>query len=305
VKHPALAILLLLSALAGGCDENRPSAGRLKAVWGRLGISAGRFQTPRAITIDRHDRLYIVDKTARIQVFDTSGNFLRGWQTPAHRAGKPSGLAISRDGNLLVADTHYFQLLTYSPEGKLLRKLGGVQGQKPGQFGFVTGVIQDSKDNLYISEYGEFDRVQKFAPDGKFLLQWGGHGSAPGQFIRPQKLAVDEHDHIWVTDACNHRLQIFDNQGKLLTTWGHQGSAPGELYYPYDLVLAPGDTLYVCEYGNHRIQKFTRAGRSLGVWGTAGHGEGELYNPWGLVRDSHGTIYVLDTLNHRVQVVDM
>ena len=123
-------------------------------------------------------------------------------------------------------------------------------------------------------------------PDGRFLLQWGGHGSEPGQFVRPQKIVFDADDHLWVTDAGNHRIQVFDTQGKLLKSWGTQGSQPGELYYPYDIVLAPHDTLYVCEYGNHRIQKFTRDGRSLGCWGREGRGEpGELFNPWGVARD--------------------
>ena len=295
--------LLLLFALPG-CDRDESSIGRIEAVWGRQGISDGRFQTPRAIAIGRDDLLYIVDKTARIQVFKTDGTFLRGWSTPDHANGKPTGLSFDRDGNLMVADTHYFQVLIYSPQGKLLRTLGGKKGEKPGEFGFVTGAAQDSQGNLYVSEYGEYDRIQKFMPDGRrCLLQWGGHGSAPGQFVRPQKIVFDADDHLWVTDAGNHRIQVFDTAGKLLKSWGVQGSKPGELYYPYDIVLAPQDTLYVCEYGNHRIQKFTRDGRSLGCWGHEGRGDGELFNPWGVVRDSRGRLYVLDTGNNRVQCV--
>ena len=293
-----LAILVL-----PGCDRDTSSIGHVESVWGRQGISDGRFQTPRAIAIDRDDLLYIVDKTARIQVFKTDGTFLREWSTPDHANGKPTGLSFDHDGNLMVADTHYFQVFVYSPQGKLLRTLGGKPGEKPGEFGFVTGTAQDSQGNVYISEYGEYDRIQKFTPDGRFLLQWGGHGSAPGQFARPQKIIFDADDHLWVTDAGNHRIQVFDTEGKLLKSWGVQGSKPGELYYPYDIVLAPHDTLYVCEYGNHRIQKFTRDGRSLGCWGREGRGEGELFNPWGVVRDSRGRLYVLDTGNNRVQCV--
>ena len=299
----ARCLLPLALLLLPGCDHDESSIGRVEAVWGRLGNTDGRFQTPRAIAIDRDDQLYIVDKTARIQVFKTDGTFLRSWSTPDHAHGKPTGLSFDRDGNLMVADTHYFQVLVYSPQGDLLRKLGGKNGEKPGEFGFVTGAAQDSHGNLYVSEYGEYDRIQKFAPDGRFLLQWGGHGSEPGQFVRPQKIVFDADDHLWVTDAGNHRIQVFDTQGKLLKSWGTQGSKPGELYYPYDIVLAPNDTLYICEYGNHRIQKFTRDGRSLGCWGREGRGEGELFNPWGVARDKQGRLYVLDTNNHRVQCV--
>ncbi|NUQ64245.1 MAG: hypothetical protein HUU20_17385 [Pirellulales bacterium] len=291
--------------LCCGCGTDPNRIGRLQKVWGRRGLSDGRLQKPRAMAIDGQDRLYIVDMTARIQVFDRDGGFLRGWHTPEWTTGKPTGLTIGRDGNVLVADTHYYRVLVYSPDGKLLKTMGGIQGHEPGQFGLVTDVVQDPQGNYYVGEYGEYDRIQKFTPEGRFLLQWGGHGSEPGRFARPQNLEIDEQGHIWVADACNHRIQVFDSEGKLLKVWGSRGSGPGQLYYPYDLVLAPDNLVYVVEYGNHRVQKFTRDGRSLGCWGTNGRGEGQLFNPWALVRDSRGDIHVLDTNNHRIQTVRM
>ena len=257
------------------------------------------------MAIDAADRIYVVDMTARIQVFDPQGRFILGWHTPDHSVGKPCGLSIGIDGDLLVADTHYYQVLVYSPQGQLLRKIGEGRGNQPGQFGLVTDAVQDSKGHYYVAEYGEYDRIQKFSPEGQFILEWGGHGDRPGQFVRPQNLAVDENGRIWVADACNHRIQVFDSLGNLLDFWGTQGGAPGELYYPYDLILAPDSTVYISEFGNHRVQKFTRDGSPLGCWGTHGRGPGQLYHPWALVRDSQGKIHVLDTNNHRVQTVRM
>ena len=294
---------MLLLAVTAGCDTEGRSIGHLDTIWGRRGISPGRLQKPRAIAIDRNDEIYTVDMTARIQVFDGDGKFLRLWSTPEHIHGRPTGLNIGRDGHVLVADTHYYRLLVYSRTGKLLKNIGK-QGSGPGEFGLVTDAVQDSHGNYYVSEYGQYDRIQKFSPDFKFRMQWGGHGSDPGQFMRPQNMVIDEQDHIWVADACNHRIQVFDTAGHLLRIWGRQGSALGELQYPYSLVV-DGPYVYVCEYGNHRVQKFTREGKSLGCWGTHGRGEGQLHNPWGLVRDSRGKIYVLDTNNHRVQRITM
>jgi len=300
------AVVLILVVSTVGCIDSGSSAGRVDAVWGRRGISDGRFQKPRAMAIDDQDRLFVVDMTARIQVFTAEGEFLYGWQTPDHSVGKPSGLSFDRQGRLLVADTHYYRLLIYSPTGELEQIIGGTHGERPGEFGFVTDAVQDSKGNYYIAEYGDYDRIQKFTTDGEFLLEWGGHGSEPGQFVRPQNLAIDAEDRIWVVDACNHRVQIFDTEGTLLEIWGEQGSEPGRMYYPYDLVLGDDDTVYICEFGNHRVQKFTRGGRSLGVWGHEGRREpGELFNPWALVRDSQGRLDVLDTNNHRMQRVLM
>lgn len=257
------------------------------------------------MAIDEAGKIYIVDMTARIQVFDAEGAFLRGWQTPTHEQGKPTGLSIDQQGRLLVADTHYYRVLVYSVDGELLETIGGQQGHGPGELGLVTDAVQDSLGNYYVAEYGEYDRIQKFSPDGRFLLQWGGHGSERGQFLRPQNLAIDEQDRIWVADACNHRIQVFDAEGRLLSVWGSQGSGLGELYYPYDLAFDGDGYLYVCEYGNHRVQKFTRDGKSLGCWGTNGRREGELHNPWALICDRQGRIHVLDTNNHRVQRITM
>jgi sugar lactone lactonase YvrE len=301
-----LAIVAVL-LIVGGCADRLDSIGELEAVWGRQGLGNGRFQKPRAVAIDAKDRLYIVDMTARIQVFDADGKFLRSWRTPQSQNGRPTGLSIDQQGRVVVADTHYYRVLFYTPGGVLLEEetIGGTLGQGEGEFEFLTDVVQDSAGNYYVGEYGQHDRIQKFSPAGEFLLQWGTHGEAPGQFRRPQGLLVDGQDRIWVADACNHRIQVFNSEGKLLFLWGRQGDGPGELYYPYNLVMDGDGHLYICEYGNHRIQKFTMNGKPLGSWGHSGRGEGELFNPWALALDSQGRMHVLDSNNHRVQRVRM
>ena len=194
-------------------------------------------------------------------------------------------------------------MLVYEANGQSIEEatIGGMLGQEPGQFGFVTDAVEDSHGNFFIAEYGDFDRIQKFSPSGDFLLQWGSHGVSPGQFRRPQNLAIDAQDRVWVADACNHRIQVFDAQGELLFFWGDEGSETGKMYYPYDLVLDGQGHVYICEYGNHRVQKFTLDGKAVGSWGTFGRGPGQLHNPWALTRDSQGRLHVLDSNNHRVQ----
>jgi DNA-binding beta-propeller fold protein YncE len=300
-----MALVAMVTAATGGCTAEATAERQPEKVWGRLGAGKGQFSKPRAMAIDAADQLYIVDMTARIQVFDVEGNFIRGWQTPEHTNGRPTGMTIAPDGNLLVADTHYYRVLTYTPYGELLAEatLGGTMGQGPGEFGFVTDAVRDAAGNYYVSEYGEFDRIQKFAADGTFLLQWGGHGSEPGQFMRPQHLQLDAEGLLWVADACNHRIQVFDAEGKLVKMWGQQGTEPGQLQYPYCLALDGNGHIYICEYGNHRVQKLTLDGKPVATWGREGRKPGQLFNPWALVLDSRGRVHVLDSNNHRVQRV--
>ena len=305
-------LLILTVGMLGvcGCTPEENSSGNSDLIWGQQGVSDGRFQRPRAVAIDGEDRVYIVDMTARIQVFDANGQFIRSWRTPNWESGKPSGLSFDSDGNLLVADTHYFRMLVYTPEGNLLeeRTIGGEPGNAPGQFGFVTDIVEDSHGNYYVAEYGEFDRIQKFSPDGRFLMQWGGHGREDDRFMRPNNLAIDQQDRLWVVDSCNHRIKVYDANGdepKLVQTWGIEGTAPGQMRYPYDLVLDGKGHVYVTEFGNHRIQKFTVDGKSLGVFGGPGREAGRFYQPWALAQDSRGRLHVLDSYNHRVQRVEM
>jgi hypothetical protein len=65
-----LAAGAMVAAATGGCIGRSSSDSTPDKVWGKLGISNGRFSKPRAIAIDDKDQLYIVDMTARIQVFD-------------------------------------------------------------------------------------------------------------------------------------------------------------------------------------------------------------------------------------------
>lgn len=298
-------MVLALAIFCLGCFESAPPSDSVR-VYGKRGLGDGRFQKPRAITIDENDELFVVDMTARIQVHTPNGEFLRSWRTPEFKDGKPCGLSLSNDGLLMVADTHYYRILFYKKNGELVasRTIGGVNGRGPGEFGFVTDVVQDSQGNYYVAEYGDYDRIQKFDAEGKFLFQWGGHGTEPGLFLRPQGLAIDDRDFIWVADASNHRIQVFDATGdaaRLIQVWGEAGSKVGQLRYPYDLWLDGTRHLYIAEFGNNRIQKFTLDGQPLGSWGGPGRLLGQLHQPWGMCIDSRGMIHVLDSYNHRIQ----
>lgn len=299
-RHVGWIAPLVVATLCAGCDELGGSSADL--VWGVHGTKPGWLHKPRVAAFDKDDHLYLCDLTDRIQVFDRDGKYLRGWRTPDLNIDGPSGLTVDRLGRLLVADTHFYRILVYSTTGALLFQLGdGVQGTTPGRFGYPTDVVIDKAGNFYVAEYGENDRIQVFSPEGKWLRQWGGHGYAPGEFLRPRALAMDDQERLYVADSCNHRIQVFDTHGKLLRMWGSRGTASGQMSYPYDLAISPDGSLYVCEYGNARVQKFTLEGQSVGLWGGAGREPGKLNNPWALAVDGKGAVSVIDSNNHRVQ----
>lgn len=303
----AAAGLLATTNFNLGCTGSKPGLLRTpELIWGRKGLSDGRLMKPRAMAIDASDRVYVVDMTGRIQVFNRDGKYLRGWRTPEIVSGRPTGLGVAQDGSLLVADTHYHRILKYSPAGELITEctIGGEFGNEPSQFHFVTDVVQDQRGHILAGQYGELDQIQEFAPDGTFIRRWGKHGNELDAFDRPQALLTDHQNRLWVADSCNHRILIFDlvpDSPKLTGAFGSSGRLPGQLQYPYGIAMDRDGTLLVAEYGNHRVQRFSQAGKSLDVWGEPGSGPGQFSSPWSLAIDSLGATHVLDTLNHRVQ----
>jgi sugar lactone lactonase YvrE len=295
-------LTLLALVFCAGCGHG----GKPELVWGERGLKDGEFVRPRAVAIDtsgERDELYIVDFSGRIQVFTANGESLRNWATPTIANGRPAGLGWGKDGTLLVADSHYSRILVYSRDGELLRTIVGKEGEGPGPMAYISDVAQDADGYIYLTEFGEEDRIRKLSPEGKYVKHWATHGSEQGQLIRPRALTVGPDGLLYVADNCNHRIQVFTRDGEFVRMFGRHGCGPGELNYPYDVTFDRDGNVLVAEYGNHRIQRFTKEGEPRGTWGSAGREPGCLSSPWGVAVDRRGRVFVLDTENHRVQRV--
>ena len=281
---------------------------------GTRGVGVGQLNKPRSVAVDNFDNVYVVDMTGRVQKFSSNGVFLLSWQMPQIERGKPKGMGRDRDGNILVVEPHYSRVNVFSPLGVLLEQWGE-HGTNAGQLSLPRGVAVNSRREIFVSEYQEIERVQKFgftdpppAPPKtglrsppKYLGGFGQAGTAPGEFNRPEGLCVDAQDRLYVADSCNHRIQIFESDGVFLRAYGKPGRGPGELSYPYDICVDKEGRQYVCEFGNSRIQVFDAQDRPIEIIGGPGAEPGKFSNPWGLTLDSAENLYVADSQNHRIQ----
>lgn len=290
----------LAAALLAGCGGRTPTEPEL--VWGRRGVSPGDLVKPRAAVITPQDRIYLVDFTARIQAYDLDGKYLGvGWQTPEFRNGRPSGLGVTRSGQVLVCDSHYHTVRAYDASGTELFNRGGNPGSEPGEFGYVSDCVEDADGCWYISEFGANERITKLDPDGRLVATWGSPGNGPRQFNHIRALAFGPDGLLYVADACNHRLQVYDRTGKWIADIGKHGAEPGQFVYPYDVAFGPAGDLFVVELGQHRVQKLAPTGEPRGLWGGPGRKPGQLWNPWALAVDRWNRVHVIDSENHRVQ----
>lgn len=289
-------------ALAPGLGCERRTPGDPPLIWLDTGTGPGQTVYPRAIAYDAaREHFYIVDRQGRIQRLDGQGRFLNGWTLPETRLGKPVGLSVGPDGLLYVPDTHYHRVLVYSPDGREVRRFGSF-GTSPGQFIFPTDVAFHG-GLVYVSEYGDNDRIQAFTPDGTPVLAFGRYGRSPGEFSRPQSI-VFLADELFVADACNHRIQVFSPDGHLRRVLGSLGDAPGQFRFPYGLDATPDGQLLVTEFGNSRVQRLDPVtGQASAVYGRPGRAVDELAYPWAAVEDVLRRTVIVDSGNNRLVVV--
>jgi sugar lactone lactonase YvrE len=75
--------------------------GKFIATWGKKGTGQGEFDIPHAIAMDSAGRVFVGDRANnRIQIFDQNGKYIAEWK----QFGRPTGLYISKDDTLYVAD---------------------------------------------------------------------------------------------------------------------------------------------------------------------------------------------------------
>lgn len=240
--------------------------------------------------------------SSTVFVFDgKSGKLVTSWGKS--RFILPHGLAIDRADNVWVTDTALHQVFEFSHDGKLLLTLGSpkVSGQDTTHFNGPSGVAFAPDGSVYISDgYGN-SRVLKFSPEGKFLLQWGKKGTAPGEFNLVHAVAVDQQGQVYVADRNNARIQVFDESGRFLRQWKDE-----RLGKPWGVAVGPDNLIYIVYGGNadasnpagpEEIVKTDRNGHILARWSRFGNYDGQII--WGhdIAVGRDGAVYVGDVFH--------
>jgi len=248
------------------------------------------FGRVSAVTVDAQNNVYVLHRNTTIDpvvVFDQNGNYLRSWGKGV--IGDPHGIRVDRDGNVWVVD-RAGQIIKYTADGKPLLTIGlkGQKGSDASHFDLPTDVAWDKAGNTYISDgYGNA-RVAKFDKAGKFIKDWGTHGSAPGQFSTVHSIQFDSKDRAYVSDRENNRIQIFDTDGKLIKIWNHLGSTQG-------IWISPKDEMYILTHRNNveNITADTLAGRLMKIDLETGKVLGSMESPGHEIGGSpNGDIFV-------------
>jgi sugar lactone lactonase YvrE len=256
--------------------------------------TAAALSSPAGVAVDGLGNVYIADTgNSAIRLVTTTGRIMTiagdgtsgylGDNGPAVMAelANPSGVAVDRQGNVLIADSG----------NSLIRRIDA-----------STQRITTIAGNMLATDLGD---------NGPALA---------AQLASPSRVAVDGFGNLYIADTFNHRVRWVDAGGMITTIAGTgapgfsgDGGAAlsAQLYYPRDVALDQHGNIYIADQSNRRIRKIdasatitTAAGNGTSGQGDGGAATSIRMTPIGLGFDSHGNLFVTDSQNHRVGRID-
>lgn len=174
---------------------------------------------------------------------------------------EPHGIALDKDGNLLIADPVRSRVFRFTPEGKFLRELGLGPGSAPGAFQGPPDVEVNADGNIFVLDRGN-NRIQEFTHAGEFIRSWGEAGRGPGRFLRPHSIAFDRQGRIYIADTDNGLIQVFDRSGKFLFSWATGDPGSDRFNAPHGAAVDANSDVFVADYYGG-CRKFTGDGKPL------------------------------------------
>ena len=246
--------VVAVAAMSGRGASAQSNPYRQGENWGRL--PEGRtFGNVIAVDVDRSGNVWVFErcggdtcegsKLAPILQFDASGKLLKSFG--AGMFAFPHGFHVDRDGNIWATDGpgksgKGYQVLKFSPEGKVLLTLGkaGIGGEAPGTFIYPSAVVVAPNGDIFVADGHGADtngRIMRFSRDGTFIKSWGQKGTGRGEFGGMHAIAMDSKGRLFVGDRGNSRIQIFDQDGRFLEEWKQFGRPSGMFIDANDTIL--------------------------------------------------------------------
>ena len=243
---------------------------------GTVGGLGGELNSPRGLSIDSADNVYVADQiNHRIQKFNSSGTWERAWGKDVIQSGDAGDLGT------------VFEVCTVAADCQT-----GTTGGLGGEMNSPLGTAIDSGNNVYVADANN-NRIQKFNSSGTWERAWGKDvngggvfgvcttassclagtaGNRGGEMNFPADDAIGSGDNLYVADLVNHRIQKFNSSGAWERAWGKNVNGGNGVFGVCTVALS-------C---------------TTGLQGGLG---GEMSSPAGVDTDSGGNVYVADA-NH-------
>lgn len=232
-------------------------------------------------------------------VVNRNGEVIERWTQWYGRFGSIHTVTMDpydSEKHVWVIDRSSQQVMKFTNDGaKLVMALGeqGVAGTDEKHFGRPSGIAFLPDGSFYVSDGYDNRRIVKFAKDGRFLMQWGKQGPAPGEFGLPHSVSLDARGRVYVADRMNDRVQVFDGNGTPLDQWPAFNN-------PSRVFITQDQFAWVSDARSNKFAKFDLNGKLLTTFGTGGRFPGGMAAPHDFSVDPDGNLYVANPWNFAV-----
>lgn len=255
------------------------------------------------------------------------------------RLNGPHALALTPEGDVLVADTWNHRVRRIERASGIIRTIAGT-----GRAGFsgdggpavnadlngVYGIALDYPgENLYLTDLEnrrvrvvnlKSGLIRTVAGNSERGVPTDGALAIQSPLVDPRSVTVDRQGRVYILERSGNALRIVERSGRIRTVVGVDGKpglegdgGPGttaRLRGPKDLCMDQDDSVLIADTENHVVRRYDPrtglihriAGTGLaGREGMDGPGEVcELNQPHGVWVHPTGDVYISDSSNHRI-----
>ncbi len=237
------------------------------------------LRTPICVFVDSAGLVYIGNKLDRnVQVFDQNLSPLLKLGAGNGEFLQPNDIAVDRSGNIYVADFDGDEIKVFNPvvidgsgnaSGGDLYRVIGEYGSGDGEFNKPSSIEIVERNNgaiyeeIYVLDRQETlddsdqtidgARIQVLEMDGSYIRGFSKYGMEVGEMFRPQHLAVDNEDRIYVTDTFWNLVLVYDDIGTFL------GIIYDEIYpirTPIGLTLSNSNKLLITSLSFGKVEVY-------------------------------------------------
>ncbi len=300
------------------------------------------FLGPGSLIMDDLGNLYLSDEFYNVikkitpdgvvTTIAGSGNygFTDGVGTAASFA-RPRGLALTEDGNIIVADVDNHVLRLVTPDGVVSTFAGSgnsasIDGTGTGaSFQSPRAIVLSPNGNLYV---GSGNRIREVTPDGVVTTFVGSGQNAVedgtglnASFGGVNGLTVDNEGNLFVASAGSHTIRKVTSDGVVTTVAGNgtPGFADGQgteatFHYPDGIHVSSNGDLFVADSENHLIRKVDNQGQVStyagdGTASSSWYGQDARYAsfhvPTGITGDARGNLFVAEKYGRRIRKISV
>ncbi|AOP34997.1 hypothetical protein A0128_14755 [Leptospira tipperaryensis] len=201
----------------------------------------------------RGTSIFVSDfKSDKIYEFNTRGEYRNRFGKTGKANGEfhgPTGIFLTKDGNLFVSDSGNNRVQKLKSDGTFLQEIGVGTLRNP------SGIKVNAKGEIFVADRGN-SRIAVFDTEGNFLREI----SNPNILSSPRNLTIRKNElHIADEKAGLIVYNTLDNTWRALDSFRDSKNVVRKLNQPFSSAFDYTGTQYIADFNRHRVEIFSPA----------------------------------------------